>query len=64
MDRGGAELVVRTGRRVPYSYHKSHYRLLFEGLRCAFHFSHASVASAVDDAAFLGVLYQVKSNIM
>ena len=52
MDRGGAELVVWRGRRVPYSYHKSHYRLVFEAVHCAFHFSRASVASAVGDAAF------------
>lgn len=62
MDRGGAKLVVWTGRRVPYSYHKSHYRLVFEGVHCAFHFSRASVASAVCDAAFLAVLYEVKIN--
>jgi hypothetical protein len=62
MDGGGAELVVWTGRRVPYSNHKSHYRLVFEEVHCAFHFSHASVASAVGDAAFLGVLYEVKKN--
>lgn len=64
MDRGGAELVVWTGRRVPYSYHRSHYRLVFEGVHCAFHFSHASVASAVGDAAFLDVLYEVKNNAL
>jgi hypothetical protein len=60
MDRGGAELVVWTGRRVLYSYHKSHYRLLFEGVHCAFHYSHASVACAIGDAAHLDVLYKVK----
>jgi hypothetical protein len=60
MNRGGAELVVWTGRRVLYSYHKIHYRLAFKGIHCAFHFSHASVSCAVDGVAFLDVLCKVK----
>jgi len=64
MDRGGAELVVWTGRRGPVQLSQSHHRLVFEGVHCAFHFSHASVASAVGGAAFLDILYEVKNNAL
>jgi hypothetical protein len=33
---------------------------VFEGVQSAFHFSYASVACAVGDAAYLDVLYKVK----